>query len=74
MDNDREQVYTYFMNCKSQVKLSTYATFNGVIDHDYIAVHNAPPKVVAEIVGTMKMVSLTEQGLLIPLAKQKRMI
>lgn len=74
MDNDREEVYNYFMNCKATVRMSTYATFDGVINTDYIVVHNAPPRVVTEIVGAMKMVSLTEQGLMIPLAKKKRMI
>lgn len=71
MDNDRRDVYEYFMNCKSQVKMSTYAIFNGIIDHDYIVVHSAPPRVMKEILGTMKMVSLSEQGLLIPLAKKR---
>lgn len=74
MDNDREQVYKYFMNCGMAVRLSTYAMFDGVINTDYVVVHNAPPRVVTEIVGTMKMVSLTEQGLLIPLASRKRKI
>lgn len=71
MRNSRSEVYKYFMDCRSQVKLSTYAVFNGVVDHDYIVVHSAPPRVVTEIVGTMKMVSLREDGgLLIPLTKE----
>lgn len=73
MDNDRRAVYEYFMNCRSQVKFSTYALFNGVVDHDYIVVHSAPSRVVTEIVGTMKMVSLREDGgLLIPLTKERK--
>lgn len=73
MDNDRRAVYEYFMNCRSQVKFSTYAIFNGVVNHDYIVVHSAPPRVVTEIVGTMKMVSLREDGgLMIPLTKESK--
>lgn len=72
MDNERAQVWEYFANCKSQVKMSTYAIFNGIVDHDYIVVHSAPPRVMKEIVGTMNMVSLTEQGLLIPLTKRRK--
>lgn len=67
MDNDRTEVFEYFANCRSQVKLSTYAMFNGVINHDYVVVHAAPPRVVKEIVGTMKLVQLKEDGLYIPL-------
>jgi hypothetical protein len=59
------------MTCRSQVKFSTYALFNGIVNHDYIVVHSAPPRVVKEIVGTMNMVSLREDGgLLIPLTKE----
>lgn len=73
MDNDRETVFKYFMNCKSQVKLSTYVVFNGVVSHDHIVVHSAPPRVVREIVTTFKMVSLREDGgLLIPLNKESK--
>jgi hypothetical protein len=70
MQNDRETVYKYFMTCRSQVKFSTFAVFAGVVSHDYVVVHSAPPRVVKEIVGTLKMVSLREDGgLLIPLTK-----
>lgn len=71
MPNDREQVYNYFMKRRLPVKLSTYAIFDGVLNFDYIVVHSAPPKVMAEIFGFCKMVSLTEQGLLIPLTESK---
>lgn len=72
MDNDRRKAYEYFMNCQSQVKLSTYVLFNGVVNHDYIVVHSAPPRVVKEIIGTFNMVSLREDGgLLIPLTKKE---
>jgi len=66
--NDRAEVFNYFANCRSQVKLSTFAIFgNGVVNHDYVVVHAAPPRVVKEIVGFMKMVQLREDGLYIPL-------
>lgn len=71
MENDREQVYNYFMNRRLPVKFSTYAIFDGVLNFDYVVVHSAPPKVMAEIMGFCKMVSLTEQGMLIPLSKKK---
>lgn len=65
--NDRADVYNYFMDCRSQVRLSTFAVFSGVVSHDHVVVHEAPPRVVKEIVGTMKMVSLKADGLYIPL-------
>lgn len=66
--NDRAEVFQYFANCRSQVKLSTFAMFDGVIDHEYVVVHAAPPRVVKEIVGCMNLVQLREDGLYIPLA------
>jgi len=72
MDNDRRTVYEYFMNCKSQVKFSTFALFNGIVNHDYIVVHSAPPRVMRELVGMLNMVSLREDGLLIPLTKESK--
>lgn len=71
MDNDRRAVYEYLMNSGSQIKMSTYAIFNGVINHDYVVVHSAPPRVVRELVGFCKMVSMSEQGLLIPVTKKE---
>lgn len=71
MDNDRKAVYEYLMNSGSQIKMSTYATFNGVINHDYVVIHSAPPRVVRELVGFCKMVSMSEQGLLIPVTKKE---
>jgi hypothetical protein len=71
MGNDRETVYRYFMECGLAVKLSTFANFDGVINTDYVVVHNAPPRIVREIVSFCKMVSLTEQGLMIPLDKKE---
>lgn len=66
--NDRTEVFKYFANCRSQVKLSTFAIFgNGVVNHDYVVVHEAPPRVVKEIIGCMTMVALREDGLYIPL-------
>lgn len=72
MDNDRKAVYEYLMNCQSQVKVSTFAIFNGVVNHDYVVVHSAPPRVVRELVGMLNMVSLREDGgLLIPVTKKE---
>ena len=67
MYNNREEVYNYFMNCKSQVRLSTYALISGIVNHDYVVVHEAPPRVVREITGIMKLVALKADGLWIPL-------
>ncbi|QKY78630.1 hypothetical protein SEA_DRYAD_92 [Streptomyces phage Dryad] len=72
MENDRRTVYEYFMTCNSQVKFSTFAIFNGVVNHDYIVVHSAPPRVMRELVGMLQMVSLREDGLLIPLTKESK--
>lgn len=71
-DNDRQAVYSYLMNCRSQVKMSTFlVTPSGVVDHNYVVVHDAPPRVVAEIVGNFVMVGLIEgKGLTIPLNKE----
>lgn len=71
MDNDRRAVYEYLMNSGSQIKMSTYAIFEGVVNHDYVVVHSAPPRVVRELVGFCKMVSMSEQGLLIPVTKKE---
>lgn len=71
MDNDRKAVYEYIMNSGSQIKMSTFAIFNGVINHDYVVVHSAPPRVIRELVGFCKMVSMSEQGLLIPVTKKE---
>ncbi|QKY79570.1 hypothetical protein SEA_LIZZ_87 [Streptomyces phage Lizz] len=71
MDNDRRAVYEYLMNSGSQIKMSTYAIFDGVVNHDYVVVHSAPPRVVRELVGFCKMVSMSEQGLLIPVTKKE---
>lgn len=71
MANDRRKVYEYFMNANTTVKMSTYAELNGIVSHDYVVVHSAPPRVVKEIVSSMQMVSLREDGgLLIPLNKE----
>lgn len=71
MDNDRKAVYEYIMNSGSQIKMSTFAIFNGVINHDYVVIHSAPPRVIRELVGFCKMVSMSEQGLLIPVTKKE---
>jgi hypothetical protein len=71
MDNDRRAVYEYLMNCGMVVKVSTAAIFDGVVNKDYVVVHSAPPRVVRELVGFCKMVSMSEQGLLIPVTKRE---
>ncbi|QAX93034.1 hypothetical protein SEA_ROONEY_88 [Streptomyces phage Rooney] len=71
MDNDRKAVYEYLMNCGLAVKVSTAAIFDGVVNKDYVVVHSAPPRVVRELVGFCKMVSMSEQGLLIPVTKRE---
>jgi hypothetical protein len=69
IDNDRGEVFTYLMNCRSQVKLSTFYLVRGIVDHNYVVIHDAPPRVVSEIVRQFKCVSMRPEGLLIPLAK-----
>lgn len=71
MDNDRREAYEYFMNADGLVRLSTFAIFEGVVNKDYIVVHSAPPRITREIVTRFKMVSVSEQGMLIPLAKKE---
>src|SRR6478735_32312 len=70
MGNDRTEVFNYFMNCRSKVTLTTAALFNGIINQDYVVVHDAPPRVVKEIVGCMDLVSLKADGLYIPIDPQ----
>lgn len=71
MENDRKAVYEYLMNCGLVVKMSTAAIFDGVVNKDYVVIHSAPPRVVRELVGFCKMVSMSEQGLLIPVTKRE---
>jgi hypothetical protein len=71
MDNDREAVYNYIMNADGMIKMSTFAIFEGVVNKDYVVVHSAPPRITREIVSRFKMVSMSEQGMLIPLAKKE---
>lgn len=71
MDNDRKAVFEYFMECGAMVSLTTAAIFDGVVNKDYVVVHSAPPRVMKEIMGFMNMVSLSPQGLLVPLAKKE---
>ncbi len=68
MDNDRTAVFAYFANTRMVVSFTKGATFNGVINPDYLVVHSAPTRAVREIVGNFNNVSLTRDGLLIPLA------
>lgn len=65
--NDRQAVFTYLMASGSMVKMTTGAVFNGVINNDYVVVHEASSRVVKEIVTNFVMVSLRSEGLLIPI-------
>lgn len=71
MDNDRKAVYEYLMDADGMIKMSTFAIFDGVVNKDYVVVHSAPPRITREIVTRFKMVSMSEQGMLIPLAKKE---
>lgn len=71
MDNNRRDVYEYFMNADGMIKMSTFAIFDGVVNKDYVVVHSAPPRVTREIITRFKMVSISEQGLMIPLDKKE---
>jgi len=71
MDNDRNEVYGYIMNADGMIKMSTFAIFDGVVNKDYVVVHSAPPGVTREIITRFKMVSVSEQRMLIPLAKKE---
>jgi hypothetical protein len=67
MRNDRQAVFTYLMNSRSMVDMTVGAVIGGVVQHDYVVVRKAAPRVVQEIVGSFRHVGLTENGLLIPL-------
>lgn len=66
ISNDRDRVFKYLATT-SMVKMSTSAVLGGIVRDDYVIVHEASPRVVQEIVGNFRMVSLTPEGLLIPL-------
>jgi hypothetical protein len=71
ISNNRAAVYTYLMNASPLVKLTTGAVLGDIVRHDYVLVHSAPAKVVREIVNNFRMVELTPDGMLIPLAKEE---
>lgn len=68
--NPRETVYRYLMNCQGMVKVTTGAIIGGIVRHDYVIVSEAPPRVVRELVTNFKMISLTSEGLLIPVTAE----
>lgn len=72
MRNARSVVFTYLsqMGEVAPVKLSVGAVLDGIVRPDYVVVHKAPARIVTEIVGAFRGVSLTEDGLLIPLASE----
>lgn len=70
MSNSRQLVFGYLASCESMIKVSLgMVTPGGFVDLNYVVIHEAPPRVVREVVSQMKMISLTEAGLVIPLNK-----
>lgn len=69
MRNARNAVFMYLaqLTDTAPVQLSIGTTFNGVVDHNYVVLHNAPARVVSEVVDGFRGVSLSPAGLLIPL-------
>ena len=67
--NEREDVFRFLANTGCVVKVSTAAVIDGVVHHDYVVVHEAPSKVVRELVNNFAMVSLGPNGLRIPIAR-----
>lgn len=71
--NERQDVYAYFMACGPGVKMSTSAVIKGMVNADYIVVHDAPPRITREIITTFNGVGLTEgAGLMIPVTPLPR--
>jgi len=70
--NTRADVLTYIMHSGLVVSFTMGATFKGVVDRDYLVVHSAPARAVREIVDRFVMVSLSPDGLLIPLTPLDR--
>lgn len=71
--NDRVAVYTWLMNLRAQVRLSTgYTLPNGTLSLDYVVVHDAPSAVVKEITDRFVMVALRPVGMIIPLTPDSR--
>lgn len=66
MKNKRADVLDFLLTADYVVDLSTHAVINGVVSRGYVVVHKAPPAAVTELVGRFDMVSLTPEGLLIP--------
>lgn len=69
MRNARSVVFQYLsqMGETAPVKLSIGAVLGGIVRPDYVVVHDAPSRIVHEIVTGFRGVSLTADGLLIPL-------
>lgn len=65
ISNDRSSVFAYLAST-SGVQISSSAVINGFVDHGYVVVHRAAPRYVQEIVRKFVHVSLTTDGLLIP--------
>lgn len=65
--NDRQMVFSYLMNCGLLLKVSVGAIVGGVFRNDYIVIHEAPPRVLREVINNFHMISLRSDGLLVPL-------
>ncbi len=65
--NDTQAVFRYLMNSRSVIRMSVGAVIGGIVRHEYVVIHEAPPRVVQEIVSKFRHISLTADGLLIPL-------
>lgn len=62
----RTEVLTYLIRSNSMTKISTAAIIDGSVHKDYIVIHEACARVVREVIAQFPMVSLTANGLLIP--------
>ncbi len=65
--NSRDDVFRYLANTKCLVKMSTAAVIKGAVHRDYVVVHDAPPRVVRELINNFVMVGLSPDGLMIPI-------
>ena len=71
MDNERVKVFNYLCDLRSVPITVTIGTADDhdVVRHTAVIVHNAPPRVVQEIVSTFNLVSLRPDGLYIPVTE-----
>lgn len=70
--NDREDVLRYILHSGLVISFTMSDTINGAVHRDYLMIHNAPARVVREVVNNFVMVDLTPRGLRIPLTPLDR--